>query len=393
MNSFQNTEIAFRHISNFELRKKLWLFRAFSSSKIVSAAKAILALALKLHLPFKWAIKPTVFKQFCGGETLAEVTSAVNGLSAIEMKTVLDYSAEGKETEENFSIAFTQTIQTIIFSANNPDIPFTVFKPSAFEKVALLEKVSNNEPLSEEEKYRLSRYKNRIDQLCKTAYDLGIPIMIDAEHTFYQPVIDLLCEEMSEKYNRQKAIVYNTLQMYRTDRLNFLKNILQKAVEKNYFIGIKFVRGAYMEKERDRAAKLKFQSPIQSDKFSTDRDFNEALRFSVQHIDRISIFNGTHNEESCMLLIELMKQAGLPNNDSRIWFSQLFGMSDNISVNLANLGYNVVKYLPYGPINQVLPYLIRRAEENTSMKGQTSRELNYIISEIERRKNNNTHVD
>jgi len=239
----------------------------------------------------------------------------------------------------------------------------------------------------------LVRYKNRIDQLCKTAYDLGIPIMIDAEHTFYQPVIDALCEEMSEKYNRQKAIVYNTLQMYRTDRLDYLKSMFQKAADKNYFIGIKFVRGAYMEKERDRAAKMKVQSPIQPDKFSTDRDFNEALRFSVQHIDRISIFNGTHNEESCLLLTELMKQAGLQNNDSRIWFSQLFGMSDNISVNLAHEGYNVVKYLPYGPINQVLPYLIRRAEENTSMKGQTSRELNYIISEIKRRKNHNTHVD
>jgi proline dehydrogenase len=391
MNSFQNTEIAFRHLSNFELRKMFWLFRAFSFLWFVRAGKSILAFATRFYLPYKWIIKPTVFRQFCGGETLEEVSSAINSLSAIKMKAVLDYSAEGKETEENFSSAFAQTVKTIVFSANNPNIPFTVFKPSAFEKVVLLDKVSNKVPLTEEENYRISRYRNRIDQLCKTASDLGIPIMIDAEHTYYQPIVDELCDEMSEKYNSQKAIVYNTLQMYRTDRLEYLKSMLQKATDKKYYLGIKFVRGAYMEKERERAARLKYPSPIQPDKSSTDRDYNEALSFSVQHIDRISIFNGTHNEESCLLLTELMRQAGLPNNDPRIWFSQLYGMSDNISANLASEGYRVVKYVPYGPINQVLPYLIRRAEENTSMKGQTSRELNYIITELKRRKNQNTH--
>jgi proline dehydrogenase len=210
--------------------------------------------------------------------------------------------------------------------------------------------------------------------------------MIDAEHSYYQKIIDDVCEEMMEKFNSEKAIVFNTIQLYRIDRLEFLKMSFQKACEKNYFMGIKFVRGAYLEKERERAKRLNYPSPVHNEKIQTDSDFNEALRFSIEHIERISIFNGTHNEESSKYLAELMSHAGLPNNDSRVWFSQLYGMGDNISFNLADKGYNVAKYIPYGPVKFVMPYLIRRAEENTSVKGQTSHELNLIESEMKRRK-------
>jgi proline dehydrogenase len=387
MVSFDNTEIAFQNRSNVELQKTYLLFKLMSFSFLVRIGKHILNFATFFHLPFSKLLKYTIYQHFCGGESLEEAAETIKSLNKYNIKAILDYSVEGKENEAGFTNALNETLATIRFAASNPDVPFAVFKPSAFGKQEILEKASVGKVLSTVENNELNNFKQRIEILCKTASKLNIPIMIDAEHSYYQKIIDTVCEEMMKRYNTEQAIVYNTIQLYRTDRLDFLKNSLKKAEEKNYYLGIKFVRGAYLEKERERARRLKYKSPVHIGKAQTDSDFNEALHFSIEHIERISIFNGTHNEESSKYLTILMSQAGLPNNDKRIWFSQLYGMGDNISYNLANEGYNVAKYIPYGPVKYVMPYLIRRAEENTSVKGQSSQELTLIEREIKRRKN------
>jgi proline dehydrogenase len=383
---FENSEIAFKHLKYSQLRKTYWLFKIMSFPNIVNIGKILLNTAIKLHLPVAWIVKPTIFKQFCGGESLSEAAKTIAFLNQYNVKAILDYSVEGDNSEISFEAALQETLATIHFASKNPNVPFTVFKPSAFGKREILEKVSSNEQLTNSESEANERFKSRIENICKTAFDENIPVMIDAEHSYYQQAIDDICEKMMEKYNLNSAIVYNTLQMYRTDRLNFLKNSLSKANLKGYYLGIKFVRGAYMEKERERALQLGYTSPIHINKLETDSDFNKALQYSIDHIDRISIFCGTHNESSNLLLTKLITEYKFAKNDSRIWFSQLYGMSDNISFNLANDGYNVTKYIPYGPIKQVMPYLIRRAEENTSVKGQTSRELQLINLEMIRRK-------
>ncbi len=384
---FENSEIAFKHLKYSQLRKTYWLFKIMSFPSFVKIGKILLNTAIKLHLPVAWIVKPTIFKHFCGGESLSEAAKTITFLNQYSVKAILDYSVEGDNSEKSFDAALQETLATIHFASKNPNVPFTVFKPSAFGKREILEKVSSNEQLSNSESEAYEKFKSRIENICKTAFDENIPVMIDAEHSYYQPVIDDICEKMMEKYNLNFAIVYNTMQMYRTDRLDFLKNSLSKANLKGYYLGIKFVRGAYMEKERERALKLGYTSPIHINKLETDSDFNKALKFSMDHLDRISIFCGTHNESSNLLLTKLITEYKFAKNDSRIWFSQLYGMSDNISFNLANDGYNVTKYIPYGPIKQVMPYLIRRAEENTSVKGQTSRELQIINLEMKRRKN------
>jgi proline dehydrogenase len=387
MISFRNTEIAFQYYNNNSLLKAYWLFRMMNSRLIVKAGIKIIDLSLKLHLPISWLLKPTIFKHFCGGESLQEASTTLFLLKKYNVKTILDYSVEDKENEEGFTNAFNEILATIEFAEKNSDVPFIVFKPSALASRTILEKVSNNCEMHIIEKSCFLQFKNRINELCLRSSKANVPIMIDAEHSYYQKCIDEICEEMMFKYNTKNAIVFNTLQMYRTDRISYLHQLYKKSIEQGFFIGIKFVRGAYMEKERERAIQLYYTSPIFSDKQSTDNSFNEALLFSINHIDRISIFNGTHNEFSCQLLTELMKGINLANNDNRIWFSQLYGMSDNISFNLANSGYNVAKYVPYGRVAHVIPYLMRRAEENTSVKGQASREFTMIKSEIARRKN------
>ncbi len=386
MISFDNTEIAFQYIDKYRLLKALWLFRFMRFGKLVKASKILINAAIKIHLPVSLLLKPTVFKHFCGGETLEEAANTINILNKFNVKANLDYSVEGKDTTECYENALTETLATIDFAEHNPDVPFTVFKPSAFGNRMILEKASNKSELNEQEKTELELFKNRIEKLCKKAFDANVPIMIDAEHTYYQAIIDEVCETMMRKFNKNKAIVFNTMQMYRTDRLEFLKLSYDKAVNENYFLGIKFVRGAYMEKERERAKICNYPSPIYPDKISTDNAYNESLRFSLTRIDKISIFNGTHNEYSCQLLTELMKEANISKNDNRVWFSQLYGMSDNISFNLAHNGYNVAKYIPFGPVKHVIPYLMRRAEENTSVKGQTSREMAMIEKEVIRRR-------
>jgi proline dehydrogenase len=387
MLDFNNTQIAFQSKSNGELKKAHFLFNTIKKPFIVKLGKGLLNFALALHLPIRWIVKPTIYSHFCGGENIDECKPIVDKMAKYNVKSILDYSVEGKENDKDIEAALEETIRTVHNASKDENVPFAVFKPTAFGKSKVLEKASSNKEMTAEEQQDLEKFKNRIHRICQEAYNHKVPLMIDAEDYCYQEIIDQVVRENMQKFNKEKAIVFNTLQMYRWDRLDFLREELKKARENNYYMGIKFVRGAYMEKERARAEKLGYPDPIQPDKESTDRDYNEALKISVENIDKISIFNGTHNEKSSRYLTELMEKHNIPQNDERVYFSQLYGMSDHISFNLAELGYNVAKYLPYGPIRNVMPYLIRRVEENTSVKGQTNRELELISKELRRRKN------
>lgn len=384
--NFDNTEVAFKSKSNNDLKQSYVLFKAIGFNWLVKAGPAMVNTAFKFGLPVKGIIKATVFKQFCGGESMADCDQSMNQLYSYGVGTILDYSVEGEEKEENFNYTATETLETIAKAKNNPKIPFCVFKTTGLGRFDLLAKVTAKETLTELEKVEFDRVKQRVYNICKSAHDNDVRIFIDAEETWIQTAIDDLAYEMMLAFNKQKCIVYNTLQLYRHDRLAFLKTSLADANKHGYFLGVKLVRGAYMEKERERAAKMGYPSPIQSDKQSCDKDYDDSLRFCIEHIDKISICAGSHNEQSSLLLTELMAKNGIAINDSRIYFSQLYGMSDHISYNLSNAGYNVAKYLPYGPIKAVLPYLFRRAAENTSVKGQAGRELSLILKEMGRRK-------
>lgn len=386
MVDFDNLEIAFRYKSNRELKFAYWLFRIVGKPWLVKFGKVMTNFCLKLHLPINWLIKPTIYRHFCGGETIADCMKVAENMEKYGVRCILDYSVEGGDSPEAIRAALEETLRTIENAGKNRNIPFTVFKATAFTTELALEKGSLGQLETEEEKAEGQRFHERVATLCKAAWENDVPIMVDAEDVKFQPMIDEVVTAMMEKYNREKPIVYNTLQMYRTDRLDFLNESYQKAVDGNYYLGIKFVRGAYMERERARAEKYGYPSPINPDKPTTDRMYDDGLRFAVDHIDRMGLFNGTHNEESNHLLTELMEAKGLAKNDNRIWFSQLFGMSDPISFNLGAAGYNVAKYLPYGPVKHVLPYLIRRAEENTSVAGQSSREFEFAKREFTRRK-------
>jgi proline dehydrogenase len=385
MISFDNTEIAFKSKTDNDLRRSYMLFKTLAHNSLVRIGGALTQTAIRMQIPVNWIVKPTIYKQFVGGETIAECAETVHELAKYNVKAILDYSVEGREAPEDIQAALEETLRSISNAGKEPNIPFAVFKPTAFTTANVLTKVSAGQKLSPAEATEAGNFRNRIDRLCKAAYEQNIPILIDAEDSWYQNFIDEVVDQMMAKYNGERAIVFNTFQMYRHDRLEFLKKSLQKAVDGNYFLGAKFVRGAYMEKERERALEMKYPSPIQPDKESTDRDYNLALKYCMEHIGRITIFNGTHNEYSARYLTELMKEKGLKNDDPRVWFSQLYGMSDHISFNLAHAGYNVAKYLPYGPVKHVIPYLVRRAEENTSVKGQTGRELSLISKEMNRR--------
>jgi len=386
MVAFNNTKVAFISKSNNELIRAKILFKSISSPFIVKIGTGLVNLAVKIHFPIAWIVKPTIYAHFCGGVSIDDCKETVKTMGQYNVKSILDYSVEGKESIEDINHAMKETLNAIKNAGKDPNVPFAVFKPTAFTRHEILIKVSANEELTDSEKQEHKDFRDRIHILCEAAYNNKIPILIDAEDYAFQVAIDAVVEENAIKYNKERAIVYNTLQMYRWDRLDFLKKSYKKAVEGNYFLGMKFVRGAYMEKERARAAEMGYKDPIQPNKESTDNDYNAALKFCMEHIDRIYIFNGTHNEKSSLYLVELMKEQGIARDDDRTWFSQLYGMSDNISFNLGAEGYNVAKYLPYGPIKHVLPYLLRRAEENTSIEGQTGRELALILEERNRRK-------
>ncbi len=386
MISFENTEIAFQSKTDKDLKRAQLLFKMIGSNVLVSAGKFGSRAALKLGIPVGWAVKPTIYAHFVGGETIEECYKSVRHLGKYDVKAILDYSVEGTDSLEDIDRAMEETLKTIYNAGKDDNVPFAVFKPTAFTHEKVLEKVSAGEKVTPEEEKEAENFRQRVGKLCQTAFDQNIPILIDAEDVAFQNFIDEVVEQNMEKFNNEKAIVFNTFQMYRWDRLDVLERMYNRAVEKDYYLGAKFVRGAYMEKERARADEMGYKDPIQPDKESTDRDYNEALKFCIERIDRIAVFNGTHNEYSSRYMTELMAEHNIAADDNRCWFSQLYGMSDHISFNLAHAGYNVAKYVPFGPVRSVLPYLIRRTEENTSISGQTSRELGLINSEISRRK-------
>ena len=386
MIDLKNTEIAFISKSDRDMLKAKLLYKIMASPFITKVAKNLTQLALSIKFPVNWIVKPTIYNHFVGGETIDECIPAVKLIGKYGVKSILDYSVEGKESPEEIEKVMEETLKSIENAGKFENIPFAVFKPTAFTSSHILTKASTGEELTDEEKKEARNFKTRVRKLCQKAYDAGVPILIDAEDSWYQNFIDETVEEMMQIFNKEKAVVFNTWQMYRKDRLEHLKESYKKAVDGKYFLGAKFVRGAYMEKERERAEKMGYESPIHETKEDTDKSYNDALKFSFEHREIISIFNGTHNEESTLLLVELMNKNNIDKKDNRFWFSQLYGMSDHISFNLGAAGYNVAKYLPYGPVKHVLPYLFRRAEENTSVKGQTSRELMLISQEIKRRK-------
>jgi len=387
MISFDNTEIAFNSKSSKDLRRAYWLFKIVANPKVVSFGKWATHFAIKTHLPIKGIIKATIFKQFCGGESITESLNTSNQLAKYGLKTILDYSIEGKAEEKDFDKTVAEIIATIEQGKSNENIPFAVFKMTGICLFSILEKVNTGiEKLDTETQVEYDKLNQRVDQICKAAFDANVPVFIDAEETWIQDVIDRLAKEMSLKYNKKRAIVFNSAQLYRHDRLVFVKSEIVHAREHGYFLGIKLVRGAYMEKERERAKNKGYSSPIQPNKEASDKDYDKAVETVLDNLDVTSVCVGTHNEESSVKLIQLMIDRRVEKNDSRIYFAQLLGMSDHISYNLSYKHYNVAKYVPYGPIKDVLPYLLRRADENTSVAGQTTRELSLIIKEISRRK-------
>jgi proline dehydrogenase len=384
MVSFDNTKIAFISKSDFDLKKSYWLFKLMSKPMLVKYGGGLAPIGLKLG--FKGLIKNTIFKQFVGGEDIKDCNNAIEQLGKYNIGTILDYSVEGKESETDFDACCKETIETIHRAKGDKNIPFCVFKVTGLARFDLLEKVTSGQSLTKAEAEEYQRVKDRVNKICSEAYNNNKPVFIDAEETWIQQAIDDLANENMARYNKNSAIVYNTFQLYRKDRLEYLNKSVAMGKTNGYHVGAKLVRGAYMEKERKRAAERGYASPIQDSKENSDRDYNAALEFCVKNIDCMGLCAGTHNEKSSLILVDLMQKKNIAPDDKRIYFSQLLGMSDHISYNLSQSNYNVAKYVPYGPVKEVLPYLIRRAQENTSVKGQTGRELSLIIKEKERRK-------
>ncbi|SEM73087.1 L-proline dehydrogenase [Mucilaginibacter gossypiicola] len=383
--SFENTEIAFRHSSNADLNRAYWLFRMINVNFLVKIGPPVTNFAMKIGLPIKSIIKATIFKHFCGGETIAECDYTIKNLYSGRVGTILDYSVEGEEEETVFDNTRDEIIRTIERAAKDKAIPLTVFKITGVGRFGLLEKLDARLKLNDTEEEEWSRVQARVLAICDRAYKNNVPVMIDAEESWIQDTIDLLALTMMTQFNKQKPIVYNTYQMYRHDKLASMLNDHEIAQSEGFILGAKIVRGAYMEKERRRAEEKGYPSPIQPDKKSADLDYDSALDYCTSHIDQIAFIAGTHNEESCRLLAELLDNKGIDHKHPHVYFSQLLGMSDNLSFNLAHADYNVAKYVPYGPVKAVLPYLFRRAQENTAIAGQMSRELSLITKERKRR--------
>lgn len=384
---FNNTENAFILKSDAELNRAYLLFKMIGNPSLVKVGTALTNFALGFHLPVEGLIRKTVFDHFCGGINEQDCLKVVDRMYEKGVSSVLDYSVEGKENEEQFDAALAMTIRTIDFANESEAIPFAVFKPTGFGRIDLYEKVGTKMTLTSDEQEEWERVRARFQRVCQYAFDKDVKLLIDAEESWMQDAADELVEEMMRQFNKEKALIFNTLQMYRWDRLDYLKVLHERAITNKFHIGIKLVRGAYMEKEAERAKSRGYANPICPSKEATDANFNAAVTYMMQYIDTMAVFAGTHNEASSYLVMQLMQENGLVRNDSRIWFGQLYGMSDNISYNLAANGYNIAKYLPFGPVRDVMPYLIRRAQENTSVAGQTGRELSLLISERKRRKN------
>lgn len=383
---FQDTATAFADKTTAELKEKYRLFKMMNSPSLVSFGTKMTNFALSIGLPVKGLIKHTIFEQFCGGETIEECQKTIEKLGKSHIGTILDYSVEGKSEEEDFEHTKDEIVETIKRANEDENIPFAVFKVSGIAPYGTLEKVSAGVELPEKSKLKWERIQARVGEICEYAHSLDQPVFIDAEETWIQNAIDFMAERMMEKYNTEKPIVFNTVQLYRTDALEFLKKSHAKAKEKGYIYAVKLVRGAYMEKERARAEENGYPSPIQPDKQSTDRDYDAAIEYCLDNIDTLAFVAGTHNEKSVQMLAQKMQQRELAHNHPRIFFSQLYGMSDNLSYVLAKNDYNVSKYVPYGPVKDAVPYLTRRAQENTSVQGMMSRELVMIDKELKRRK-------
>ena len=383
---FEDTATAFSLKSDSELERAYFLFKLISKEPLVRIGTAVTNFAINARLPVEGLIRATVFDHFCGGVNEEDCLPIIDRMFQKGVCSILDYSVEGQQMENRLDGSLENILRVLDFVKEKEAIPFAVFKPTAFGRFGLLEKKSSGTALTEDEKAEWARIVNRYDKACKKAYELEVSLLIDAEESWIQDAADELSLEMMCRYNKERAVVFNTAQMYRWDRLDFLKQLYGAAKNEGFKVGIKVVRGAYMEKESTRAEEMGYKSPICVSKQATDENFDNAIDYMVKHMDIFSIFSGTHNEESSYKLMALMNSEGIASKDHRVWFGQLFGMSDHISFNLAKKGYNVAKYLPYGPVRDVMPYLIRRAEENTSVAGQTSRELELLKKEKARRK-------
>lgn len=383
---FSNTEIAFAHQTNSQLRRTAWLFRLMSNTWLVNHGGTFgLWLNDNRITIFNPIIRATIFKQFCGGTSLKDSTDTIQHLLDLHTLSVLDYGAEAKSREEDFDSTLEENIRAIQYASSNPGVPVISSKLTALASKDLFERYQSGPLQTEEDRLAFSRAEARVDRLCRTAMENGVAVFIDAEETWIQDTIDGLVKKMMERYNREKVVVYHTYQLYRKDKLESLKADFREASEKGYLLGAKLVRGAYMEKERERARTRNYPSPIQETKADTDRDYDNAVRFCIDHYESIALCNASHNENSNKLQAELIVAKGLRRDHPHLNFSQLLGMSDHITFNLAKGGFNVAKYLPYGPVREVLPYLIRRAKENSAVRGEMGRELRLIVSEMRRR--------
>ena len=387
--NFNNTEIAFGTRTKKELLRAKFLFGMLEYGWLTRMAKPLLNIAFKSRLPVDPIIKKTIFSQFCGGESLMECKTKIDALyNGGEIMSILDYSVEGAENEASFD----QTLETLLkiceFSEFQKQVPFLVFKPSGLGSLELFEKVSNGFPLDDIEMEKWNKVRNRFEMICESvAKTENLKIMVDAEESWCHTAIDRLTEEMMVKYNTQRTVVFTTVQLYLSKKIDYLRKLKALGEQHRIKIGVKLVRGAYMEKERDRALEHGYESPVCEDKSSTDQNFNNGGNYVLENLDVFDLFLGTHNELSCLQLVKKLKERNISNSDERIWFGQLYGMSDNISYNLAERGYNVAKYVPFGPVRDVMPYLIRRAEENSSVGSKSSREMELIKKELLRRKN------
>lgn len=383
---FTNTQIAFSLKNDKELKKTAWLFRMMNKPFLVNYGSKFAVKAVEWSLPFaELTIRKTIFEQFCGGTTLLDASPAIDKLAGSGTKTILDYGVEAKEAEEDFNRTMVENLNAIEFASRSKHIPFLSVKITGLARFDLLARIQQNAPLTHEEQTEYFTVSKRLDAICHAGREKGVSILIDAEESWIQDTIDRMANMMMARYNRDKAVVFNTFQMYRHDRLAFLKESHVLAKEKNYMLGAKLVRGAYMEKERNRAAEMGYPTPINPDKVATDKMYNDGLVYCVQHLEEIAVINATHNAQSSILLADLMEEMGVPHNHPHFWFSQLYGMSDNITFNLAAAGYNVAKYMVYGSVKDVVPYLVRRAQENTSVTGDVGRELGLVDKELKRR--------
>ncbi len=383
---FEDTATAFALKSDTELERAYFLFKLIANEPLVKVGTAVTNFALKAHLPVEGLIRATVFDHFCAGVSEEDSIETVDKLFSKNVHSIFDYSVEGKVEEYSFDQIRDRILNIFNYLTQREALPFAVFKPTAMGSIEIYQKKSEGKLTTEKEQESWNRIVNRIEAICQKAAQNAIPVLVDAEESWMQDAADDLLEELMEKYNKEEVIVINTIQAYRWDRLDYLKGLVERAKSKGFKIGIKLVRGAYMEKENERAQKMGYKSPICASKAATDDNYNTILRFMMEHIDSFLIYAGTHNEESNYLLMDLIDQNSLAKDDPRVWFGQLYGMSDHISFNLSKEGYNVSKYLPFGPVKDVMPYLMRRAEENTSVAGQTSRELTLLKKERDRRK-------